>query len=516
MMVHAPALALILLPGLTILRAADVSLAEAVQATLADQPGVQINRQQVEDKRGQLKTAGGLFDWMLDSTWSRQTSHAPTGLPPPGYAVDATDTDTYSLGFTKLLRNGISITPQVSVTDFTNHGTSAPTLLSPLMPPASESDASVTITVPLLRGLGTRVVDANEIAAHYGLQSQENLTRFQVEQLVFQTVSAYWDCLAARRNLEILTDVEEHTAQVVKIVEMFAAGGELDRAALDQVHALAATKQTARQDGELEFFQSRQALALAMGCTAGQLADAPKAGGEYPEVLDAGVVGGLQGQKLVSEAMAHRGDYAALGFTVQAQQALFDRARNNLKPQLDLRLGAGYAGLDASDARLRPAYALTNNLAGANVFTSLNIAWPTSNNAARGALISQRAVLEQFRLNTVQLGETIASDVLTTIETLRKTAAQYGTATEAVDTYRRAVAQTTEKLKLGEATLTELSDLEDRNVAARQGQNGTLHDYAIALARLRLVTGTLLVKQGHQAIIDVHTLTEIPFPSASP
>ncbi|HVS51211.1 MAG TPA: TolC family protein [Opitutaceae bacterium] len=486
-----------------VLSSESISLADAIQATLANQPGVEITRQQVLQRAGNAQSASGQFDWALGSFYSRETNRTPTGTPPPFLAVHRVETSIYGFGFAKQFRNGISVTPQVSVVDARDN------VSSPA--PFSQSDLSLTITVPLLRGLGAKTTGATEAAARTAVRAQEAQARFQLEQIVYQTASAYWNCLAARRNLEILIDTAASAQKVFSTVEVFAKGGELDSATLDQSRALVSTRQAEREDGELTYFQARQALGLALGLGAKQLARVPDVSSEFPAVIDVTRIPAAIGEKYVSESLARRGDYLAAGLNVDAQQLLLDQARGNLKPQLDLDLKLGYAGRDARADRFRPAYALSNDLTGVNALGSFTFQWPIANNVARGAYVSQRATLEQAKLNSAQAANGVASSVLVALETLRKTIAQYQLSTQAVDTYKRAVEQTGEKLKVGEASLTELIDVQDRYASARRVQIDTIRRYAVTLAQLRLLTGTLSSVADKKATFEVGALGELPF-----
>jgi len=480
-----------------------ISLGDAITQTLASQPGIEISNQQVDQSRGLAQTAAGLFDWELGSTYSNQVARSPTGAPPPLIGVRRQDTDTYSLELSKLFRNGISVTPTLSVVDYKDNYSQ--------LTAASQSNVGVQISIPLLRGLGARSTDAQELAARESLRAQEQQSRYQIERLVFETASAYWGCLAAKRNLDVLDDTEKLAEQLYQSVSVLAEAGEVDRGTLDQAHAQLAAQQANTEQGALTLFQSRQALATAMGYGPTRLQDAPVPSGDFPVVLKEDALGRALDEKYVFEALARRGDYLAAGINVSVQGILLEQARSNLKPTLDTQVQLGYSGYDSQPSWLRPYYSLGRNLAGVNALTSITLAWPIANNAARGAYSSQRAVVEQAKLAEAQAANAIASATLTALETLRRSIRQYVLASEAVDTYSRAVKQAVERLKIGEATLTDLIDIENNYSQARLLQNATLSEYATTLAQLRLLTGTLTSEENRHVLFQVHTLTELPF-----
>jgi outer membrane protein len=480
-----------------------VSLADAIQATLAQQPGVEISRQQVLQRQGNLQSASGRFDWVVGSFFSQEVVRTPTGSAFPLPGEQRQDISVYGIGAAKQLRNGISISPEISVVD-AKDSLSSPT-------PISQSDLSLTITVPLLRGLGVKVANAEENAARAAADAQQQLSRYQLEQMVFQTTQAYWNCLAALRNRDLLLDSARRAERILEVVEIMARGGELDSAQRNQARALVSSRRALSEEGELTYFQSRQGLALAMGLTGRQLAVAPDVAGEFPTTIDREQVRPAVNEKYISEALGRRGDYLAASLAADAQQLLLDETKGNLKPRLDFRLRLGYAGDDRRPDRLRPVYALSNNLAGANALGSLSLEWPVGNNVARGALVTQRARVEEARLNLTQAANGITASVLIALETLRKTLAQYELSARAVQGYQQTVVQTNEKMNAGEASLNELIDVEDRYAEARRGQIAALRTYAITLAQLRLLTGTLSTATGESALFEVSTLTTVPF-----
>jgi outer membrane protein TolC len=483
--------------------AAVVTLGEAIQATLAHQPGVEISRQQVVQRQGNLQSARGQFDWNLGSFYSQEVARTPTGSPAPLPAVQRQEIFVYGVGAAKQLRNGITLSPQLTVVDAQDN------LSSP--DPISQSDISLTITVPLLRGLGVKSTGAQETAARAAAEAQQQLSRYQLEQLVYQTASAYWNCLAAKYNRDILADSARRAETILGSVEILASGGELDSATRDQARALVASRRAASEEGELTYYQSRQSLGLAMGLDPRQLFTAPEVAGEFPTAIDPARVRPAVGEKYVSEALTRRGDYLAANLSTAAQEALLAEARGNLRPKLDFELTLGYAGDDRRKDNFRPAYALSNNLTGVNALGAFTLEWPVANNFARGGLATQRARTEESKLSATQAANNIAASVLVALETLRKSVSQYHLSSQAVETYQKAVRQTSEKMKAGEAGLNELIDVEDRYAEARRGQIETLRKYTVTLAQLRLLTGTLSLAADDRAVFEVNTLTEVPF-----
>lgn len=480
-----------------------ISLAEAIEITLAQQPGVEISRLEVVSSEGELQQARGQFDWVLGGEFSDEVSQTPTGTAAPFPTEQRQDIAIVGVGAAKQLRNGVIVSPQVSVVDIKD------SLSSPI--PASRSDVRVTVTVPLLRGRGVESTGAIEKAAEIQVEAQQHLARAQLEQFVYQTAVAYWNCLAAQHDRDILADSAARASSILHYVDVLAKGGELDSSTQGQALALVAARQANSAEGERVYYQSRIALALAMGFSPEQMASAPLVGGDFPSTVDPAFISTTMGHKFVHEALQRRGDHLAAGLSVNAEEALLLRVRRDLKPRVDLELSVGYAGYDDRRSNLRPLRSLGGDLSGPSAMGALSFEWPMPNNLARGELVTQRAETEQARLSAIRSANIVSSGVLTSLETLRRAIEQSQFTNRAVQVYQKTVTQTNDKMKAGEAVVTELIDVEDRYAEARRVHIDTMRRYSIALAQLRLNTGSLSSLSDDRAVFQIEDFITVPF-----
>lgn len=483
--------------------AAGLSLAQAIEITLAQQPGVEIARLDVTAAEGQVQQAAGQFDWVVGGSFSDEVSRRPTGVLAPLPTEQREDIATLQLGAAKQLRNGVVVSPSVGILDTKDSLTTSGA--------TSRSNLGVTVTVPLLRGFGAASTGAYERAAKIQLEAQQHLTRATLEQLVYTTTVAYWNCLAARQDRDILADSARRADDIFQFVNVLAEGGEIDAATQRQAQALLSARQGHAVEGELSYFQSRQNLAVALGYNPAQQAEAPAVNGTFPPAVDPVAIAPARNQKFVHEALQRRGDYLAAELSVTAEETMLERARRDLRPQVDLEVTVGYSGYDNRDSALRPLRSLGGDLTGPNALGVLSIEWPVANNLAKGALVSQRALTEQARLRAIRSANLTSSAVLNSLETLRSSIEQYHLITASVQTYAEAVEQTNIKMKAGEADFTEIIDVEDRYADARRARIDTLRRYAIALARLRLDTGSLSSLSDDRAVFNVDDILTVPF-----
>jgi len=482
---------------------ATISLGEAVRQTLSENPGVKTEAELQKQREGILQTTRGVFDWVAVGQVSREVNQLPLTIPTPLFSKQREQTDSYTLGVGRQFRSGVTVQPHVTVYGYKNN------LTQPDM--EYRSNLAVDLTIPLLRNLGRGSVAADEIAARLGVEAGQRQYEHAVAQRIARTASAYWNCLAASQNYAIVSDTERRAGELVRFVTVLVEGGELSPGSLDKAKAELLKRTAQRRDAELALYQSRQALAVAMGYKPEQLPDAPVAAGDFPSA-PAEILAAADRGAFVRTALERRGDYRAILGNLEAEQAQLVRARNQLKPRLDFTLSAGYAGLEDRTSGRPAISSLSNRLTGGNATGALSLEWPMANNAARGEVVRRRARVAAGEYDAQGAANAVASSVLNSLETVRLSLAQYQASAESTRIYARALKVEQDNVASGESTLLDLIDLEERYATARTDEIDALRAYAVALVDLRLVTGTLLETSGDLATFQPARLLEVPVP----
>src|SRR5208283_1149171 len=143
----------------------QVSLTEAVQATLARHPQLEVQRERVVEACSRVKQASGIFDVQVDAMTGQSYTHLPlTGLQQlevqqAGFPVSdqSSNVTTATGSASRLLPGGIAVTASASLTRATDNlvqtgGTNL-------------SQIRLQLNIPMLRGRGRAVVTADEAAA---------------------------------------------------------------------------------------------------------------------------------------------------------------------------------------------------------------------------------------------------------------------------------------------------------------------------------------------------------------
>lgn len=330
-----------------------LGLVEALQSTLANQPALHIQEQQVVASRAAVRQATGLFDTVFETTLSQNRINTPLNFYDRGQASivglmisnDVSNLTTLDIGASKEYRNGVTISPSLLTTRTTDNfynlgGTNLSTL-------------AFQVTVPLLRGRGRSVVAASETAA--GIEVEASLLDLNqnISSLLSTTASSYWNAVGAAKSLKVAQESEARGEVYVENVQTLIDAGRVAQAEIHQVNANLATRSAARIAAEQNLLAALQQLALAMGLTVDQMADVGMPMEEFP--IDDGhalaVLNAHSLQQFFSLALQGRADYLAAKKRETEQKALLVPARNGLLPQLNLNLNTGYQASTWAAAR---------------------------------------------------------------------------------------------------------------------------------------------------------------------
>ena len=132
--------------------------------------------------------------------------------------------------------------------------------------------------------------------------------------------------------------------------------------------------------------------------------------------------------------------------------------------------------------------------------------WPQGNNAARGTLLTQSAIYDSRTIQLRELEASVANNVAVDFAALQRTAAELGEAEEGVRHYVIALNNEQIKRRLGQATLIDVINIQDRLDAARLLQVQVRQAYANAIAQFRFDLGALVHKSGDAFDVRVNDL----------
>jgi outer membrane protein len=461
-----------------------LTLAQAIGLTLRQHPLLHIQEEQVRSNRGALLRAQSQFDRLIQANASSSHTYRPlTEVERPlfgGASVNAT-LSSLDASATQQFRNGISISPTVSITRTTDNLGAESGL--------NQSHVAFQVNLPLLRGRGKSVVAAQETATSIEIEASVFDLNQTISDLLFATVTSYWTAIASRLTRDVYRDAEERARTFLGTVQALIEADKIPRSDLNQVLANLQDRASSRAGAEQQLLEATQQFARATGTPAEEIVQALEATDPLPEAL---AVPEKDTKAVIDQALTRRADYLAARQRVNEAQVLSKAARNQLKSQLDVQLSIGYSGLREGT---RPDQFLISPLQGVHgidVTGGIHYQLPLQRRAAEGNILSADATVRQAELRGEDLARTIASAVVVALVGLRNASRQLTAARESVRQFNTALENERAKYRLGVGSLVDVLTVEDRltGVMASQVQAELL--YAIAIARLRQATGTVV------------------------
>ncbi len=466
-----------------------ITLADAIVRTLELNPGVQVEKEKVNQSRALLTKTAGAFDWLV------------FGSAASSFEEDNDVSVNTSFGATKRFRSGIEITPS-----FSNFESSK---ISSQFIERSGAAVNLRIRIPLLRGLGSRNARAEELAANINWTASKYLSKHNVTARVTQTATRFWECLGASQIFEILDDSERRSREIVDLVQLLVDGGELNPVYLGEATGRFYKIKVDVGQGRLNLFRARQALAVSMGDGPANTASSPLAVGFFPPLIKPEDVNDALVEIYGRQALKKRGDYQASLKRIDAQDVLLHKARNDKKPRVDFTLDSGYAEVDETlfDSFLGPSH---ESLSGPVIQGKVNVELPLSNRFAQGEIRHRLSKKNESKLRSSELANVILAQIAEAIEMLRSSVKEINLARQSKEAYLASVKQERVKITNGAGSLTYLIRLDQNYTEARITHVRALQKYATALVRLRFVTRTIFKDSEDEVLFQMNNLMELP------
>ena len=487
--------------GATVAGQSGLSLVNAAQITLAEQPQIKLQREQLVSAGGGLQVASGQFDIRLRGTAARTRNTTPLRVQDqlPDVTTTLTNQTNFTLGLDKPLRSGLILSPTIGVARQDLD-------VDPLA--TNRASVGIGVTQPLMRGRGTEVVTAGETAARYEVSATTRDLRYTAALSVYQTAVAYWNYVAAYRTLDIVQASEDRARALVGETQTLIAAGNRPAADIREVNGNLSERMALRISYEQALFEARQVLGLAMGLAADRAAALPSPVDDFPPLSDTLPTPG--DPRMLDTAMASRADLDATRQRERETQVLIAPARDALRPQVDLQLNFGYSGL-AEGAQFPGLFSsLANRVAGPNFLASVAVSQPKGNNAARGQLLQAEAAHRQIQIRLDDLSRSIRSNVMVAEDDLARSAERARLLHDTAALYRTAVEDERQKMQLGRSTIIELVLIEDRLTRNLLDEVSSMAAYASSLAQLRFQTGTLVTGDAPGFLVTADALTTVP------
>lgn len=463
-----------------------LSLADAIESTLRENPQLKLQQEQVEFNRGSVLRAQSQFDRVIGAGASSGRVYQPLDeLQRTVYGLISTTTNTTSIDAeaSQQLRNGITVTPMLTITRLTDNLASQDGL--------NQGHLGIQVNVPLLRGRGRSVVTANETASGVELEASLLDLNQAISNLLFNTATAYWSAVAAERTLDVAKEAEARGKLLLETVQTLVDADRNPRSDLSDVQANLADRTATRIGAEQQLFQANQQLALAMGLSADKVAAIANPADPLPSVARIEMIPS-DPQLAIARAFERRADYLAAKKRQGEADILASAAKNQLKPQLDLQLNTGFSGLRGGRRPDEFVISPVSGVHGVDATAGLRYQFPIENRAAEANVVQTRSAASAAAYRIQDTARSISSSVLVAMEGVRAAIQQLAMVNRSVEYSQTALENQAEKYRLGVGSLVEVLTVEDRLTTALGNQVQAELGYALAVARLRQATGTIV------------------------
>ena len=489
-----------------------LTLMQALQSALDHHPVLRIQEQQVNAERAVKQQFTGQFDTVLGSgiTQSRFNTPLVTSLQRVTSLGDkirnqATNLTSYNFTASKLLRSGISgdVVVETSRTAdnlFNDFG-------------VNRSRFMIQVNVPLLRGRGRDVVAASETAA----QLEAEATLFDLNQLISELLrnaaASYWLHLAAIRDYEVLEASEQRGTTIVENVQSLIDADRVAPIEINQVQANLADRIASRIAAQQRVVEARQSLAVAMGRGFDQMAFLPDPVDDFPSSREtvAPETGPDSTQFYMDRAIDRRADLLASRKRQDSARVIHVAAANLLRPRVDLTFSSGYSGLKEGRRIDRTLTSLVSGVRGVDAIAGITYEFPPSNNFAKGRQLEAEAAVRQADLRYLDRARNVTSQVVAALQAVSYAIGRLEKARESVELFQAALQGERDKLRLGLGSLVDLLTVEDRLTRSLSGLVGAQLAHALALTRLRFVTGTIVAPDQAVQSVDREVFFNLPF-----
>lgn len=391
--------------------------------------------------------------------------------------------------------------------------------------PAYLTGLSFQFTQPLVRGAATDNVRRQLRVANAGAEQQRATTLAQAQAVVANVSNAYWDLVAAWRNVAIqeegLRNAQAQASSSQRLAQQGAA------APVDAVESY--TQIDVFQDNVLQALVNVQRLQIALKTLlVSDPNDAVWKANLVPTSNVAGVPPEPKLEDVIASAFAHRPEVAQLRAQRRVNDANLSFANDQVKPQVDLNLGYATNGLAGSTTNpannpffgaiedvasppgsitFPPAPAYLNGGLGTsyqNLFDNrfptysagVTVRVPIGNRTATAELATARERTKQLQLQEIALAQRIRGEAVLALQSLRETQYRLVAAQNARSAAERVLQAEQRRFAAGTSTtfLVLQRQLDLANERGRELQAQT--DLNKAVVELDRVRGNLLEGAG--------------------
>ena len=483
------ALALAFLHQVTVSGQVGLALENAVQHALTSHTAIRVSEADTQSALADLSAASQVFAPRVRAF--AQYAREQTALGPDiDRSGDRFLKHTLDAGLVaeRTLRSGIRLSTEVFLS---RAG------LPPLQASSDETaNIHLQVALPLISGRGGGFAAVAEHAAGRYHDSTRASLQHTAAAVAFTAISAYWHYRAAHKRAEVYLGSEKRAQRLADDTRVLIQADERPRSDFDLIAANLASKRAVRLLAEQRVQDALHELGLAMGATSEAMMAWGPPTTDFPKARAAEAP--LSPPQAAATALDRRDDLRAALARQGAAEILRDRARRELKPRLDFHVTGIY------ERQLRSFGAA----ASPQPFSGLGTSWQIVYEPLMGLVdVRSRALRTEAdyargQAATEDLRRRVSSEAALAAKAVDSSVQEMAAVEEAVRRSLAAVETEEKKFHVGLATVFDAILAADTLSNALISEIDARARFAVARARLRFETGTLLVFDGSAARLD--------------
>ncbi|MCF7971290.1 MAG: TolC family protein [Methylococcaceae bacterium] len=491
------------------------NLEKISMTTLLRSPTILQQKEQVIGTEAGVDIQQGVFNPQVYANYGVQLSDQPIISYERPALLDLTHERSYqqllNTGIVKQFRNGVTADFSVKVyrKDPLN-GDDAARAVGLDLNTSNASTLAFTLNIPLLRGAWEVSNAAGEKAAKLQEQAAERDLHFIISKVLLNSISAYWDYKVADDILSIQQDSRRRTQKWLDKAEMTFV--LKDPAKVEQMkqkynaeinasEAYLADKYLRTVQAEQGVAQARALLGVAMGLPYADFNMIVAVAEDFPKIEREQMHLEQLNKQWVELATHNRSDILSTELLIEADQIIVDKYQQDVLPQLDINVGAGYQGLAEGGSVGSFAGSLGSQIPGPAFSGKINFSYPIGNQTQEGLLARQQVIFRQKTIALNDLKRTISAEIDVDTSSFKRRLNEERMAKKAVSFYQPTVKELVKRAMTSPEVTLNLLEYEDRLVAARINYILARSELAKLIAKIRFQTGTLIeLDQGNYKV----------------
>ena len=476
-----------------------LSLDDSIRLALSNNTNIHLDHYQIETAENNLRRVYAPFDPLLTSSFSDQRAKSPTSTQLQGASILNNLTQQTQIGYSQTFQTGTNF-QGLFIADKSSTNSSFN-----FLNPSISTTLQFTVTQPLLRKRGLFPNRAPILIAQRNLKQARASFLGEVNGVILQIVSNYWNVVLARENLSVqqksLDEAQksyDHDKKALSLgalppLDIYRSESQVASRRVGVIQAEYAVKQAEdqfRQGIGADLDPTTRVLDL-------EMTDRPEPVGALPNV---------DIPTALARAIANRPELEALHQQIAVDELSIRLAHNGLKPDLELSgfySGNGLAGNDPAvgntglGTTLSQSFRFTFPAYGA----SLSLTLPVRNHNAEANLADSLVSRRHDQYQERETNQSITLEVTTAVHSLEAAKLGMEAAKVAVDLARETLHADERKYELGTEQIFFVLDAQTQLALAELSLIQSQVNFQLAVTQVDHATGDLL-EHHHVQVVE--------------